>query len=278
MRRRWTESGVHPVRWWRLHWPKRPRRCSWSSARGWTRCRDSSAIWLSFPRWHRCDFRSTNRLRPSGWSRMKRSATACACSRRCLARNRPKSSSRAFRPSCSPCRAGRDWPNRHGPCGSAIRFRSRKFPPGWFATAFRIRRPSSCRANSPIAAASSTSLPPTGSTPCGLNCSATRSNRSGSSRRPASGACRELRLSMSRQSPAGRHRLPPVQTTTRTCRPAVTATAPSPRTPRQASRHLADYLPPRSWFLLMEPGDLESEGRQYLERLDRPQDSIAWPT
>ena len=35
--------------------------------------------------------------------------------------------------------------------------------------------------------------------------------------------------------------------------------------------HLADYLPPQSWFLLIEPGELESEGRQYLERLDRPQ-------
>ena len=35
--------------------------------------------------------------------------------------------------------------------------------------------------------------------------------------------------------------------------------------------HLADYLPPRSWFLLVEPGELESEGRQYLERLDRRQ-------
>ena len=36
--------------------------------------------------------------------------------------------------------------------------------------------------------------------------------------------------------------------------------------------HLADYLPPQSWFLLIEPGELESEGRQYLERLARPQD------
>ncbi len=36
--------------------------------------------------------------------------------------------------------------------------------------------------------------------------------------------------------------------------------------------HLADYLPPQSWFLLVEPGELESEGRQYLERVARPQD------
>jgi transcription-repair coupling factor (superfamily II helicase) len=52
--------------------------------------------------------------------------------------------------------------------------------------------------------------------------------------------------------------------------------------------HLADYLPPASWFLLIEPGDLESEGRQYLDRLERPaefhtvaavlQRSIAFPS
>jgi transcription-repair coupling factor (superfamily II helicase) len=34
--------------------------------------------------------------------------------------------------------------------------------------------------------------------------------------------------------------------------------------------HLADYLPPQSWFLLVEPGNLEAEGRQYLERLSHP--------
>jgi len=36
--------------------------------------------------------------------------------------------------------------------------------------------------------------------------------------------------------------------------------------------HLADYLPPQSWFLLVEPDQLEEQGRQYLERLERPQD------
>ena len=50
---------------------------------------------------------------------------------------------------------------------------------------------------------------------------------------------------------------------------------PSPPAPlpvgEESLAHLADYLPPRSWFLLVEPGELESEGRQYLERLDRPQ-------
>jgi transcription-repair coupling factor (superfamily II helicase) len=36
--------------------------------------------------------------------------------------------------------------------------------------------------------------------------------------------------------------------------------------------HLADYLPPTAWFLLIEPADLETEGAQYLHRLERPQD------
>ena len=34
--------------------------------------------------------------------------------------------------------------------------------------------------------------------------------------------------------------------------------------------HFADYLPPQSWFLLIEPMELEQQGRHYLERLDRP--------
>ena len=44
-----------------------------------------------------------------------------------------------------------------------------------------------------------------------------------------------------------------------------------PYHPPESPAHLADYLPPRSWILLIEPGELESEGRQYLERFDRPQ-------
>jgi transcription-repair coupling factor (superfamily II helicase) len=35
---------------------------------------------------------------------------------------------------------------------------------------------------------------------------------------------------------------------------------------------LAEYLPPGTWFLLLEPGDLEEQGRHYLQRLERPQD------
>ncbi len=31
--------------------------------------------------------------------------------------------------------------------------------------------------------------------------------------------------------------------------------------------HLTDYLPPNSWFLLLEPAELEQQGRQYLERM-----------
>jgi len=31
--------------------------------------------------------------------------------------------------------------------------------------------------------------------------------------------------------------------------------------------HLADYLPPQSWFLLLEPMELEQQGRQFLERM-----------
>ena len=62
--------------------------------------------------------------------------------------------------------------------------------------------------------------------------------------------------------------------TTESCRPEQA------RRPEQACAvpanadcmaHLADYLPPQSWFLLVEPGELESEGRQYLERMERPQ-------
>ncbi len=36
--------------------------------------------------------------------------------------------------------------------------------------------------------------------------------------------------------------------------------------------HFTGYLAAPSWFVLIEPGDLEEEGRHYLERLDRPQD------
>jgi transcription-repair coupling factor (superfamily II helicase) len=40
--------------------------------------------------------------------------------------------------------------------------------------------------------------------------------------------------------------------------------------PASDHAHLADYLPPQSWFLLVEPLELEQQGRYYLERLDRP--------
>jgi transcription-repair coupling factor (superfamily II helicase) len=34
--------------------------------------------------------------------------------------------------------------------------------------------------------------------------------------------------------------------------------------------HFAEYLPPASWFMLVEPEELSEEGRRYLDRLDRP--------
>jgi len=37
------------------------------------------------------------------------------------------------------------------------------------------------------------------------------------------------------------------------------------------SEHLCAYLPADSWFQLIEPADIEEEGRHYLERLERPQ-------
>ncbi|MGA2030802.1 MAG: DEAD/DEAH box helicase [Thermoguttaceae bacterium] len=52
--------------------------------------------------------------------------------------------------------------------------------------------------------------------------------------------------------------------------PAIDVTILEPN--RRDRAHLADYLPPASWLLLIEPGDLQAAARHYLERLDRPQD------
>ena len=41
---------------------------------------------------------------------------------------------------------------------------------------------------------------------------------------------------------------------------------------RQYWAHLADFLPRQSWFLLVEPGELERQGRDYLQRVEAPQD------
>jgi transcription-repair coupling factor (superfamily II helicase) len=35
--------------------------------------------------------------------------------------------------------------------------------------------------------------------------------------------------------------------------------------------HLTSYLPPGTWFMLIEPSELQEEGRFYLDRMDRPQ-------
>ncbi|MEX2310806.1 MAG: transcription-repair coupling factor [Pirellulales bacterium] len=35
--------------------------------------------------------------------------------------------------------------------------------------------------------------------------------------------------------------------------------------------HFTSYLPPETWFLLIEPNELQEEGKFYLDRMDRPQ-------
>jgi len=42
-----------------------------------------------------------------------------------------------------------------------------------------------------------------------------------------------------------------------------------------ATGHLADYLPPENWFLLVEPEEMQESGRHYLQRLERPQEMHA---
>ncbi len=36
--------------------------------------------------------------------------------------------------------------------------------------------------------------------------------------------------------------------------------------------HLADFLPPETWWLLIEPGEMETQGRHYLQRVECPRD------
>ncbi len=42
--------------------------------------------------------------------------------------------------------------------------------------------------------------------------------------------------------------------------------------------HFASYLPAGSWFMLVEPADLDEEGRHFHRRLERPQDYFATST
>ncbi len=51
---------------------------------------------------------------------------------------------------------------------------------------------------------------------------------------------------------------------------AIEITALSP--PAEARDHFASYLPPRSWFLLAEPHEIQEEARHYRQRLERPQE------
>ena len=105
------------------------------------------------------------------------------------------------------------------------------------------RRRSSCRASFRCAAAFSTSSRRMRTTRCGSSCSATRSNRFAASTWPRSGAWKRSRRRRSRCSSRRR------------------------RTGHTSRR----YLPPATWFLLIEPNELAEEGKFYLERLDRPQ-------
>jgi transcription-repair coupling factor (superfamily II helicase) len=42
--------------------------------------------------------------------------------------------------------------------------------------------------------------------------------------------------------------------------------------PTESDRaHVTSYLPPSTWFMLIEPSELQEEGKFYLERMDRPQ-------
>lgn len=50
--------------------------------------------------------------------------------------------------------------------------------------------------------------------------------------------------------------------------PASVGVQGEPAEPARA--HLAEYLPAGSWFLLVEPSDLQDEGRQYLQRTAHP--------
>ena len=138
---------------------------------------------------------------------------------------------------------------RHTRTAPRRRFDGRRgaWPDGWWKTVFSTLRPWNCPASSPSAAESSTSLRPTGIGRCGWSSSATRSNRSGGSRFPASGV-------WSRSA-------------------AIDVTIIGPAAADRA--HLADYLPPQSWFLLLEPMELEQQGRQYLERVEEPTVSAA---
>jgi len=46
--------------------------------------------------------------------------------------------------------------------------------------------------------------------------------------------------------------------------------------PNRADRtHFANYLPLQSWFLLLEPNELQEEGRYYHQRLENPEDFFA---
>ena len=105
------------------------------------------------------------------------------------------------------------------------------------------RRRSSCPASFRCAAAFSISFRRMPTIRCGSSCSATRSNRSGGSMSPRSAASKRSQ--------------------------STTITMLEPTASDRA--HFTSYLPPSTWFLLIEPSELAEEGKFYLERMDRPQ-------
>ena len=237
MRRLWTESGARRARWWRPRWPPMPPP-RWSSVCPQIDQVDDLIDDLAlFTRLQAGAVSGLGIVRAGDPGRGLRPAAALV---EAAAGRRRAEAGRHQHP--EPLAAGsqpRDAASgRPARSASATRWPSRSWPNGWWKTDSSTPRRSSCPASSPSAAESSTSSRPTGMGRSASSSSATRSNRSGGSRFPASGA-------WSRWT-------------------AVDVTILGPGAADRA--HLADYLPPQSWFLLLEPMELEQQGRQYLER------------
>ncbi len=113
----------------------------------------------------------------------------------------------------------------------------------WRSAVGMRRRPSSCRVSFRCAAEFSISLLRMRKTRCGLNFSAMKWNRSAGSMWPPSVAWKRCE--------------------------ATTITMLEPTASDRA--HFTSYLPAGTWFMLIEPNELQEEGKFYLERMDRPQ-------
>ena len=125
-----------------------------------------------------------------------------------------------------------------------MRSLSKRSPVGWPSKAFTIRAPSSCRASSRCAAASSTFSPPDWYEPVRVEFFGDEVE------------------SIRRFEVASQRSLASLD--------AVDVTI-LDRTAID-HEHFTAYVPQGAWFLLLEPAEIEQEGRHYLTRLDRPQD------